>query len=331
MNDNNPPANWADRAVGLGAGLATALLFAASTRGTGLAMALAYFSPLPLLIGALGFSALGALAGALLGAALLAFLLDPALGIAFLAAFGAPALIVGALARRAFPVKQGESAPLPQYVTPGALLTVLCALAVIIAWIGVAVLTQHYHGFDAALEALMTRFKEPLDQVVDNLKKMSPGIEGEPVKRLILLSAPAGVAASQTLLFAVNLWLAARVVDISGRLGRPWPALPENLVLPRVVAPAFVIAVGLTFMGGLIGALAGAFAAAASLCLAIQGLATLHVLTRDNKFRSFLLSALYAMVFVLEPWSLLALALFGLVESALNLRARRARRLSLKI
>ncbi len=154
MNDNNPPANWADRAVGLGAGLATALLFAASTRGTGLAMALAYFSPLPLLIGALGFSALGALAGALLGAALLAFLLDPALGIAFLAAFGAPALIVGALARRAFPVKQGELAPLPQYVTPGALLTVLCALAVIIAWIGVAVLTQHYHGFDAALEAL---------------------------------------------------------------------------------------------------------------------------------------------------------------------------------
>ena len=62
MNDNNPPANWADRAVGLGAGLASALLFAASTRGTGLAMALAYFSPLPLLIGALGFSALGALA-----------------------------------------------------------------------------------------------------------------------------------------------------------------------------------------------------------------------------------------------------------------------------
>jgi hypothetical protein len=331
MNDNNPPANWADRAVGLGAGLASALLFAASTRGTGLAMALAYFSPLPLLIGALGFSVLGALAGALLGAVLLSTLLDPELGIAFLVAFGGPALIAGALAGRAFPVKQGESTPLPQYVTPGALLTVLCALSAIIAWIGVAVLTQHYHGFDAALDALMTRFKAPLDQVVDNLQKMSPGLEGEPVKRLILLSAPAGVAASQTLLFVVNLWLAARVVDISGRLGRPWPALPENLVLLRIMAPAFVIAAGLAFMGGLVGALAGAFAAPAGLCLAIQGLATLHALTRDNKFRGFLLSALYAVVFVLEPWSLLALALFGLVESALNLRARRARRLSSKI
>ena len=131
MNDNNPPANWADRAAGLGAGLATALLFAASARGTGVAMALAYFSPLPLLIGALGFSALGALAGALLGVLLLSILLGPALGIAFLVAFGAPALIVGALARRVFPVKQGDSAPLPQYVTPGALLTVVCALSVI--------------------------------------------------------------------------------------------------------------------------------------------------------------------------------------------------------
>ncbi len=207
----------------------------------------------------------------------------------------------------------------------------LCALSIILAWIGVAILIQHYHGFEAALDALMTRFKTPLDEVVENLQKMSPGIDGEPVKRLILLSAAGGVAASQTLLFAVNLWLAARVVDISGRLGRPWPALPENLVLPRIVAPAFVIAAGLAFMGGLIGALAGAFAAAAGLCLALQGLATLHALTRDNKFRSFLLSALYAVVFVLEPWSLLTLALFGLVESALNLRARRTRRLSSKI
>jgi hypothetical protein len=331
MNDNNPPANWADRAIGLGAGLASTLLFAASTRGSGLAMALAYFSPLPLLIGALGFSALGALAGALLGAVLLSIMLGPALGIAFLFAFGAPALIVGALARRAFPVKRGDSAPLPQYVTPGALLTVLCTLSVLVAWVGVAALIQHYHGFDAAMDALMTRFKAPLDEVVDDLQKMSPGLDGVPVKRLILLSAPAAVAASMTLLFAVNLWLAARVVDISGRLGRPWPALPENLVLLRVVAPAFVIAAGLAFKGGLVGALTGAFAAAAGLCLAIQGLATLHTLTRDNKFRGFLLSALYAVVFVLEPWSLLILALFGLVESALTLRARRARRLSSKI
>ena len=54
-------------AVAFGAGCAAAFLFAVSAQASALAMALAYFSPLPLLIGALGFSALGALAGALLG------------------------------------------------------------------------------------------------------------------------------------------------------------------------------------------------------------------------------------------------------------------------
>jgi F0F1-type ATP synthase assembly protein I len=54
-------------------------------------------------------------------------------------------------------------------------------------------------------------------------------------------------------------------------------------------------------------------------------------LSRNARFRGALLSALYAVVFVLEPWSILVLALFGLVESVFNLRARRARRLSMKI
>jgi hypothetical protein len=331
MNDNHPPANWADRAVAFGAGLATAMIFAASTRGTGLAMSLAYFAPLPLMIGALGFSATAALAGTLLGALLLARLSDPALGVAFFLAFGAPALIAGALARRSFAVKSGESAPLPRFLQPGALLAILLAMSVAIAWGGVAALVQHYRGFDAAFAALLARFKEPLDQVVESLKQMSSELEGDTIKRLMLLSAPAALAASQTLLLAVNLWLAARAVDISGRLGRSWPALPENLVLPRVVAPAFVLACGLSFKGGLVGALAGALAAASGLCLAMQGLATLHALSRNAKFRGAMLSALYAVVFVLEPWSILVLALFGLVESVLSLRARRVRRLSSKI
>ena len=63
---------------------------------------------------------------------------------------------------------------------------------------------------------------------------------------MLILSAPAGVAASQTLLLAVNLWLAARTIEISGRLRRPWPPLPETLSLPRIVAPIFLLAAGLS-------------------------------------------------------------------------------------
>ncbi|MGO9941933.1 MAG: DUF2232 domain-containing protein [Rhodoblastus sp.] len=330
MNDNNPPANWTDRAIGLGAGLASALLFAASAQGSSLAMALAYFAPLPLLIGALGFSLTGALVGALLGAGLLTHLDEPVLGPTFFLLFAAPALISAALARRNFPTRVAEASPLPRYFGPGALLALMMALAVAAAWLGVGALVQLHHGFDAALQAMSERFGPALDEVVESLKKLSPEIEAEPVKRLILSSIPAAFAASQTLLLAINLYLAARTVEVSGRLGRPWPALPENLVLPRLVAPLFVVASGSAFSGGLIGLLAGVFAAASGLCLAIQGLAALHAFTRDSRFRGFLLSALYAAVFALEPWSFIALALFGLVESVFSLRAHKARRLNAK-
>jgi hypothetical protein len=330
MNDNQSPALWVDRAIGLGAGLASALLFAASARGSSLALTLAYFSPLPLLIGALGFSLPGALAGALLGAAVLSHLDAPVLGPAFFLGFGAPALIAAALARRNSPPASVEASGLPQTFSPGALLALLMALAVVVASLGVVALVYFFHGFEPAMAAALDHFAAPLEEIINNFKAIWPDVDADKAKRLFILCLPAGFAASQTLLLAVNLWLAARIVEISGRLGRPWPSLPEQLVLPRLVAPLFVLSAALTFNGGLTGALAGAFAAASGLCLAIQGLAALHAFTRASRYRGFLLAALYAVVFVLEPWSLLALALFGLVESVFSLRARKARRLNAK-
>src|SRR5579871_1342579 len=97
MNDNNPPANWPDRAVGFGAGLASALLFVVSTRGSSLSMALAYFSALPLIIGAAGFSFPAALLGSLAGAALLSAAAQLPFGLGYFLGFGAPALILAAL------------------------------------------------------------------------------------------------------------------------------------------------------------------------------------------------------------------------------------------
>ncbi|WP_294534743.1 hypothetical protein [uncultured Rhodoblastus sp.] len=330
MNDNYPPALWIDRAIGLGAALASALLFAASTRGSSLAMTLAYFAPLPLSIGALGFSPSGALAGALIGAALLAHFTAPALGLGFFLGFGAPALIAAALARRTLPPRGDEASPAPRNLAPGGLLAILMALAVALTWLGVGALVSVQGGFEPAMAAALAHFAAPLDEIVKNVKAIWPDIEADKAKRLFILCLPAGFAASQTVLLAVNLWLAARTVEISGKLGRPWPALPEHLVLPRFVAPLFVLAAGLTLGGGLAGALAGALAAAAGCCLAIQGLAALHAFTRASRFRGFLLSGLYAVVFVLEPWSLLALTLFGLVESVFSLRARKAHRLNPK-
>ncbi len=323
MNDNNPPASWPDRAVAFGAGLAGALLFIVSTRGSSLAMALAYFAPLPMMIGAAGFSLPGAMLGALAGAGALLAVAHPPLALAFLFGFAAPALALAAMIQSPFPSRNREAAA--RFATPGEMLETIILLSILSAGAGVAILLVHYRGFEPAMTAAMERFAPALDEVAKSLAPISGEIGAEAVKRLAIMSAPAGVAASQVLLLAVNLWLAARTIEVSERLRRPWPDLPENLALPRLLGPILLVAAGLAFKGGLVAVLAGIVAAATGFGFALHGLAALHGLTRDVGFRGAWLAALYAAVMVLEPWSIVLLALFGLIESALSLRARKGR------
>jgi hypothetical protein len=325
MNDNNPPASWPDRAVGLGAGLASALLFIVSTRGSGLALALAYFAPLPLMIGAAGFSLPGALIGALIGAGVLLAAAHAPFALAFLFGFAAPALALAAMIQSPLPSRDRESAA-ARFAMPGEMLEIIILLSILVAGAGVAILLVHYHGFEPAMSAVMKHFAPALDNIAKDLAPVSSEIGAEGVKRLAVMSAPAGVAASQVMLLAVNLWLAARTIDISGRLRRPWPSLPETLALPRLLGPIFLVAAGLVFKGGLIGMLTGIVAAALGFGFAFHGLAAVHGLTRDVGLRGAWLAALYAVAMVLEPWSIIFLALFGVIESAFSLRARKARR-----
>jgi hypothetical protein len=324
MNDNQPPASWPDRAVAFGAGLAGALLFMVSTRGSSLAMALAYFAPLPMMIGAAGFSLPGAMLGALAGAAGLFAIAHPPLALAFLFGFAAPALALAAMIQSPLPSRGGEAPT--RFATPGEMLDTIILLAILSAGAGVAILLVHFRGFEPAMTAAIQQFAPALDELATSLGPIAGEIGPDAVKRLAIMSAPAGVAASQALLLAVNLWLAARTIDVSERLRRPWPDLPETLALPRILGPILLLAAGLTFRGGLVAVLAGIVAAATGFGFALHGLAAFHGLTRDARFRGAWLAGLYAAVMVLQPWSIVVLALFGLIESAFSLRARKARR-----
>ncbi len=314
MNDNKPPIEWSDRLVGFGAGLSSALLFAASTRGTGLAMMLAYVCILPLLIGALGFSAGAALFGAGAGAGFLAYAGEPLLGLTFFLGFGLPGFALGAAARWTYNPSSPDAAPLPHHLSPGALLAAATALAAFAAWALTGGLIWSEGGFTAALDSALSEYGPALDQALSGLKKIAPDIDFALAKKLAVLSFPAAMAASQTLLLALNLWLAARTVEISGRLGRPWPPLPETLILPRIVAPLFALAAAACFFGGAVAVFAGALAAACGVALAMQGLAAAHALTRGHASRGGLLTALYALATVgllVAPPLLALLTLFG--------------------
>ena len=128
MNDNHPPANWPDRAVGFGAGLASALLFVVSTRGSSLSMALAYFSALPLIIGAAGFSfSRRRCSGRLPARRCCPPPPQLPFGLGYFLGFGAPALILAALLQVSLPSRD-PSSPAPRFAAPGELLAAIIAL-----------------------------------------------------------------------------------------------------------------------------------------------------------------------------------------------------------
>jgi len=312
--------------IGVGAGVAAAVLFASLTSGSLLSVVLFYLAPLPMMIAALGWSHWSALIGALTGALALTVAFGSVFFFAFLASAGLPAWWLGYLAMlaRAAPAGgNGGSAPLEWY-PPGRL--VMWAALVAILMIGAAIL---YAGPDAE------SFRASMHQAFGQLLQVETGApSGGPVKvpgvsntrhliDFLVVALPPAAAVLATLTNMLNLWLAGRIVKFSGRLARPWPALAA-MTLPRPLAGALALATALSFVGGLIGIMAGVVTAGLVMTFGVQGFAVLHAITRGMNARPFLLGGVYAAVLVFG-WPLLVLSLLGLIETIIDLRARVAR------
>ena len=95
--------------------------------------------------------------------------------------------------------------------------------------------------------------------------------------------------------------------------------------LPREAAMALAVAVILSFVGGIIGIIAGVAAAGLLMAYSILGFAVLHAVTRGMNARGFVLGAVYASVLVFG-WPMLLLCLIGLADAIFDLRGRVARR-----
>ena len=99
---------------------------------------------------------------------------------------------------------------------------------------------------------------------------------------LLVLAIPPAAAVLATLVNVFNLWLAGRIVKVSGRLRRPWPDLAE-LQLPGYAAGVLAAAVAGSFLPDLVGLLAGVLAASVLMAYAIHGFAVLHAITRGMR------------------------------------------------
>src|SRR5262249_41279608 len=117
--------------VGLGAGVAAALLVGSLTSGIGLSLILFCLAPLPIMIVALGWSHWAGLTAAAAAAAMLGGAFGISFSATFLVSVGAPAWWLGYLALLGRPVANGGTARVEWY-PPGrlALWAAICGAAV---------------------------------------------------------------------------------------------------------------------------------------------------------------------------------------------------------
>jgi hypothetical protein len=304
--------------IGLGAGTATALLFASVASGSPLSVLLFYLAPLPILIAALGWSHWAALVAAVAASAGLAAVFGGFFFLAFLLGVGLPAWWLGYLALLARP---GAAPGALQWYPVGHLVVWAAIVAAVIVIVGML----HFGTDEEAFRASLRKAMERMLNITPAAGK--DAAQRPDMSRLIdflIAALPPAAAVLTTVTSVVNLWLAERVVKISGRLHRPPPdlsAMRFPAYAPSVAAAALVA----SFLPGLLGIGAGVLGAALLMAYGILGFAVLHAITRGMGGRPVALGGAYAAV-IFFGWPVLAMSALGLADSAFDFRGRAARR-----
>lgn len=335
-----PPA-----AIGIGAGIAAAVLCSLASRGTVFAALLANLSPLPIMIAMLGYGTVAgaaAVASAALTVSLLFYAqekfgnIDAAAlaGLTFVFFLGLPAFwlsLLSVLSRvkgspnwvvttRVGSFFAREYCPLERVL---AYTTSVCAT------IGVAIaiyVSSLYGGFDIAIERLIAEIVPFVEQLVGSKMQLPAGFDVRDLAHVMVLAAAPVVAGSSLVMLMLNLWLAGRVAQFSGQLPRPWPDIAWELRLPRVYLLVFGAAAAIgPYLGGLPGLIVIIVAVTLGVAFALIGLAVAHYLSRGSSFRIPLLTAIYLGLVFPVTWIffLLALVVVGILDAAFSFRDRK--------
>ena len=303
--------------IGLGSGLASALLFFSAARGgPWLGLMLFLLTPLPPLLAGLGWGWLPAASGALVGALAIAAAASLPLGIGYFLAIGLPAAVIAYLAYLSRP---SDSAPDGREWYPAGRL--LAAISLYAGTLPVLALPWTGGSFDGlrplAAEMVRVAFKQsgngrlqaPTDEQVGAFADM------------VVAVAPSAMAVYWLLIMTPNLYLAGRIAGASGHLARSWPDLPA-LTYPM----GFPLLLGLTLIAtlapGAIGIAGASFGGALLFAHLIAGLALMHFLARRGA--RWLLWVVYAALLLplVAPYAAILVTAAGLLEPMLRLKQR---------
>ncbi|TYL98971.1 DUF2232 domain-containing protein [Bradyrhizobium rifense] len=303
--------------IALIAGAASALMFASMASGALISLVLVYLAPLPLMLAAIAWGPLCGALGGLVATLVIAGALSPPLALGYGFAFALPAWWLGHLAMLGRPVASGIAAsdaapPQVEWYPLGRILLWIAALATLLT-----AGSLYSLGSDASAisDAMRRGFAKILSLVSETTVT-----ESDPRVGLMVAVIPVLVAASQMATLTLNLWLAAKVAAVSGRLHRPWPDL-SSTSLPPMTLVALCVALAFSFFSGMTGILAVVVTTVLMMAYALVGFAVLHTVTRDLANRGIWLATAYAIVFMFSV-SLILLTALGLADAVFGFRER---------
>jgi Predicted membrane protein (DUF2232) len=310
-------------AIGVIAGLVSAVLFASASTGTMLGLLVLFFlSPLPIGMAGLGWGTRAATLAAVSSCVALGLGLGARVGLKHLLVMSLPTAVCSYyLLLNRFSGDDAEGTPTVEWYPLGRVVAGLAVYAGSLAALSVLVLGTDIETIKAAIRPTMEQAvkaglagpKSPAGQLATS------NIDDLTVVGLTVL--PIGSAVIWFAFANLNIWLAALVNRKSERLERPWPDLTQ-VALPRFMLVAFAASVAITLTGGIPGLLGSGFAAVIMIAYLLVGLAMIHNFTRGANIRPAVLSATYVSLFIATQYAAPVIALLGLAEPLLPWRRR---------
>ena len=314
-------------AMGVVAGLSSALIFASILTQSSFALLITIVAPLPLLIASMGWTTYaGAFAIAIAGIVLSLFTHADVV-YAFLMMIALPSSILAAattLQVRRLTLQhdattgQNHINTRSWWLSSGVLLVICVVLASIMI-----VMSAIRSGSYELYTGFLRKTCEALIRFHLGIKDQQPivlpdNMNVDDVLSMMVSIIPVCMGLVMTLYLAFNVWMGARLVAMSGRLPRPLVSI-HQLALPREMTLVMIVSAGLSILPEYFGFLGRAMTGAILGAFIIQGAVALHVLssgiqslTLGVKSRTILLGLFYATLFLL-PWAILFVAIYGFI------------------
>lgn len=306
--------------IGTAAGAASALLFASFASGSLLSIPLFYLAPLPILIAALGWGHLAGLIASLVASTVLGAIFGGLFFVSFMLGVGLPAWWLAYLAMLGRATPNAGPGGMEWYPIGRVVVWAALIASVVVMLVLFTIATD-----SETLRSELRKIFEPLLRESMPVPRGGTERSARSFVRMLAeypdLVLPPAAAVLTTIVTVFTLWLAGRIVLISGRLRRSWPDLAAMTFPPFALPVLIAAAVGSVLLSDVAGIFAIVLTATLLTAFGFLGLAVLHALTRRLNGRGFMLGGVYGAIAVFG-WPLLLMALLGLVDMALNLRGR---------